>query len=459
MQQPSTTPDPATPAPAPAPAPTLFARILDDLTHIEHRSDAALRGPRLTMLAITALVVVFLVWAAWFTIDELVRAEGRLIPPQRVQAVQSAEGGIVAEVRVADGDAVRAGQTLLTLDGSSAQADLAESQRPYLASLAALTRLDAELQNQPVRFPPELSAHGDIRENELKAAEASRAEISNTLATVDQKAEQRRQSLQRARAELRQRSTEERLMAEEMTILRPLVPAVVSRAEWLSKEREWLAVQGAIEGLTHQVAEHESGLRELQAERARTLAAYRTRLVKEAGEHQSQVAIRQARAVARRAQVARTEVTAPVDGVVKQLHARAVGQVVQPGATLLDLVPHSEQLTVEARVTPADVGFVALGQPARVKVATYDFAIYGAMNGVVESISADTLSDRENPQAPPYYRVTVAVRDPLRDRQGQPLALTPGMTVSLDIVTGQRSVLTYLFKPLVRGMNQALGEK
>ncbi len=437
----------------------LCARLLDDLTHIDTRGDAALRGPRMTMMAVTALLVVFLAWAALFTIDELVRGEGKLIPPQRVQSVQNLEGGIVSAVLVREGEAVRQGQALVVLDRTTAQADLAESHGPYLSSLAALARLQAELEGRPVRFPAELDDHAAIRQNELKATEANRQEIGNTLAALDQQAEQRRQALERARSELATKRRDEQMISEEMAILRPLVPAVVPRSEWLTKEREWLSVRGAIESLQHQAAEQMGALRQVQAERERSLATHRARLIKEAGEHQTQVTVRAARSVARQAQISRTEVVAPADGVVKQIHARTVGQVVSPAGVLLDLVPQSDQLTVEARITPADVGFLQVGQPVKVKVATYDFAVYGAMDGVVESISADTLQDRDNAQAQPYYRVNVAVQAGPKGKDGQALPLTPGMTVSVDIVTGRKTVLTYLFKPLVRGMNQALGEK
>ena len=438
---------------------TLAARLLDDLTQVDTRGDAALRGPRMTMLTVIALVLAFLVWAALFTIDELVRGEGRLIPPQRVQSVQNLEGGIVAAVLVREGEAVRQGQALVVLDRTTAQADLAESQGPYLSSLAALARLQAELEGRPVHFPAELEGHAAIRQNELKATEASRQEIGKSLAALDQQAEQRSQALERARNELATKRQDEKFIVEEMDILRPLVPAVVPRSEWLNKEREWLAVRGAMESLQHQVAEQLGALRQVQAERDRTLATHRGRLLKEAGEHQTQVTVRAARSVARQAQITRTEVVAPASGVVKQIHARTVGQVVSPAGVLLDLVPQSDQLTVEARIPPADVGFLQIGQPVRVKVATYDFAVYGAMDGVVESISADTLQDRETPQSQPYYRVNIAVKDGLQGKDGQALMLTPGMTVSVDIVTGQKTVLNYLFKPLVRGMNQALGEK
>ncbi len=438
---------------------TLAGRLLDDLTQVDTRGDAALRGPRMTMVAVMALVTIFLVWATLFTIDELVRGEGRLIPPQRVQSVQNLEGGIVAAVLVREGEAVVQGQALVVLDQTTAQADLAESQGPYLSSLAALARLQAELEGRPVRFPAELNDHPAIRLNELKASEASRQEIGNALSALDQQAAQRSQALERARSELATKRQDDKLISEEMTILRPLVPEIVPRSEWLAKERDWRSVQGAIESLQHQVAEQQGALRQVQAERERTLAAHRGRLLKEIGEHQTQVTVRSARSAARQAQISRTEVVAPASGVVKQIHARTIGQVVAPAGVLLDLVPQSDQLTVEARITPADVGFLRVGQPVKVKVATYDFAVYGAMDGVVDSISADTLQDRENPQAQPYYRVNIAVQKGLHGKDGQSLSLTPGMTVSVDIVTGRKTVLSYLFKPLVRGMNQALGEK
>lgn len=468
-----TTPD-AGPAPAPVPASgdaaprrrrlrertqAFAGRLLDDLARIDHRSDAALHGPRLTLATIAALVLAFLLWAAWFPLDELVRAEGRLIPPQRVMSVQSAEAGVVAAVAVDDGAHVRAGQTLVVLDDRNVRADLAEAREPYLTGLATLARLEAALQGTPVRFPAALDGHAAIRRAALEAAASERAVLEGTLAAIDGRIAQRRAQRQATQTEWRQRMAEQRLLGEQRETLRPLVPGVVSQSEWLAREREWIALQGAIDTLSLHLVEHDSALRELQAERARAQAEQRAQWAREAATLRPQIEMHRARLQARQAQVGRTEVTAPVDGVVKQLHVRVAGQVVPAGAPVLDLVPASDHLLVEARVSPADVGFVTRGQAVRVKVSAYDFAVHGAMDGVVEDISADTLTDREAPQLPPHYRVMVVVREPLRDRQGRALPLTPGMTVSLDIVTGQRRLLTYLMKPLARGWNQALGER
>jgi HlyD family type I secretion membrane fusion protein len=157
-------------------------------------------------------------------------------------------------------------------------------------------------------------------------------------------------------------------------------------------------------------------------------------------------------------QITLQDINLPVT-VVRQLYARTPGQAVSPGAPLLDLVPESQQLVVEAQIAPGDVGFLHPGQKTRIKVSAYDFAVYGALDGQIQRISADTVVDKDSRDPRPHYLVTIAAPNALLDRTGQPLALAPGMTASVDIVTGRRTVLTYLFKPLVRGMSQALRER
>lgn len=421
--------------------------------------DPHLNAPRAMLLTVVALIASFLAWAAWFELDELVRGEARLLPPQRLQTVQHLEGGILAELRVAEGDTVRKGQTLLLLDTKGSVSELAEVQRPWLQAMAELARIDAELHARALRLPPALAEHPDLQAQAQRKLAANRAEQQQVNNSLEQAIAQRQQAWQRLRAELALGSRELQLMQQEVELLRPLAPAVVPTAELLRRERELLAKEGAQNALAHQVNEAASALRQAVAERDKAQASYRAALLKEASEHQSRLDVLGARTHEKADRLARASVQAPADGVVRQVYARTPGQVVAPGAPLLDLVPESEQLIVEAQIAPGDVGFLHPGQKARIKVSAYDFAVYGALDGEIQRISADTVIDKESRDQRPHYLVTIAARNALRDPAGQPLTLAPGMTASVDIVTGRRTVLTYLFKPLVRGMNQALRER
>lgn len=421
--------------------------------------DQHLTAPRAMLLTIVAVIVSFLVWAAWFELDELVRGEARLLPPQRLQTVQHLEGGILAELRVNEGDTVRKGQVLLLLDTKGSLSELAEVKRPWLQAMAELARIDAELNGGPLRLTPQLNGHPEIRRQAEHKLAANRAEQGHAQSSLNQAIEQRQQAWQRLRADLTLGTRELQLMRQEMELLRPLAPNILAPTELLRKERELIAKEAAQSALSHQVAEAASALRQALAERDKTLATYRAALLKEASEHQAHLDVLAARTTEKADRLARASVVAPADGVVRQVFARTPGQVIAPGAPLLDLVPESDGLIVEAQIAPGDVGFLHPGQTARIKVSAYDFAVYGALDGQIQRISADTVIDKDSRDPKAHYLVTIAAANALRDRNGQPLALAPGMTASVDIVTGRRTVLTYLFKPLVRGMNQALRER
>jgi len=422
-------------------------------------ADPHLALPRAMLLTILALLLSFLAWAAWFELDELVRGEARLLPPQRLQTVQHLEGGILAELRVNEGDTVRKGQVLMLLDTKGSLSELAEVQRPWLQAMAELARIDAELQSRALRLPPALDRHTELREQTLRKLAANRAEQQHVQNSLEQLIQQRQQAWQRLRADLTLGARELQLLQQEMDLLRPLAPAVIAPAELLRRERELIAKETSQSALTHQVMEAAGALRQAMAERDKAQATYRATLLKEASEHQARLDVLGTRTTEKTDRLARASVVAPADGVVRQVYTRTPGQVVSPGAPLLDLVPESDRLIVEAQVAPGDVGFLHPGQKARIKVSAYDFAVYGALDGEIQRISADTVIDKDSRDPRPHYLVTIAAPNALLDRTGQPLALAPGMTASVDIVTGRRTVLTYLFKPLVRGMSQALRER
>lgn len=434
-------------------------RWLRDLRAAKTEPPSHLGAPRAMLLTIVVLIASFLAWAAWFELDELVRGEARLLPPQRLQTVQHLEGGLLVELRVAEGDAVRKGQVLMLLDTKGSLSELAEVKRPWLQAMAELARIDAELNGGPLRLTPQLNEHPELRRQTEHKLAANRAEQQHVQSGLNQAIEQRQQAWQRLRADLSLGTRELQLLRQEMDLLRPLAPNVLAPAELLRRERELIAKEASQSALSHQVMEAASALRQALAERDKTQATHRAALLKERAEHQSHLDVLSARTSEKTDRLARASVLAPADGVVRQVYARTPGQVVSPGAPLLDLVPESDQLIVEAQVAPGDVGFLHPGQKARIKVSAYDFAVYGALDGEIQRISADTVIDKDSRDPRPHYLVTIAAANALRDRHGQPLALAPGMTASVDIVTGRRTVLTYLFKPLVRGMSQALRER
>lgn len=401
--------------------------------------------------------VTFLLWAAFFEIDELTRGEGKVIPSRRIQTVQNLEGGIVSEIRVREGDTVRKGDVLLRLDGKLAMADFEETRMRYLSDLAAAGRLEAEQADREPHFSPELKSEPALCAREWALWKANRGELRSGLEGFDRQLAQRREQLLRVQGELILRREESALLANELSLLEPLLTeGAMSEAEMLRRRREHTSVRVAVHALERQLPELEMQLAQISADRRRYLEAARARSARELAERRAQIDMLVSRLDSRGDRLRRTEVAAPMDGVVKQVLVTTVGAVAQPGAPLVELVPSEEALLVEVRVPPGDIGFVAPGQKAVLKVAAYDYAIYGGLEGRVDVVSADTMTERDGRE---FYRVLVSTSEMLRDRAGRPLPIAPGMTVSADVVTGRKSVLTYLFKPIVRGFKESFHER
>jgi adhesin transport system membrane fusion protein len=305
-------------------------------------------------------------------------------------------------------------------------------------------------------FPPALNDQPQIRSDELAAYRSNRAELQAALTGLDEVGRQKSEQLQRARDELAMRRNEADLLSRELDIVRPLVPAVIAETEVLRKERDLLNVRSAVAAQEHAIGELTSAIAQTRADRAKAEGDYRARLQKELAERRADADVYAPRSVARAEKVARSRLVSPVDGVVKQLYFRHPGQVVPPAGVVLDVVPTEDALQIEARILPGDVGFLRTGQRVRVKVSSFDFSIYGALDGTVRNISADTVQEKDGKE---FYVVQIALEGALKEKSGRPLQLVPGMQVNVDIVTGSRTVLTYLLKPIVRGLSQSFTER
>ncbi|GAA4348757.1 HlyD family type I secretion periplasmic adaptor subunit [Variovorax defluvii] len=418
--------------------------------------DPGTRAVRLLTWAVAIFVLLVLAWAAMFHIEEITRGQGKLIPAGRVQAVQNQDGGVLSAIHVHEGANVKAGQVLAEFDSKSLEADFAEPRRRWLQGLAAIARIEGELEARPPVFPPPLDEEPQIRADERAGWATNRAEIEATLASFDEAGRQKAEQLERVRKELALRRNEADLLEKELAILRPLVPAVIAETEVLRKERELLNVRSAVVQQEHGLVEQVSAVAQNRADRAKALGDYRARLQRELADRRAEVDINAPKSVARADRVSRSRVVAPIDGVVKMVYFRHPGQVVPPGGVVLDIVPSRDELQIEARILPGDVGFLRKGQQVRVKVSTFDFAVYGALDGQVREISADSVQEKDGKE---FYVVQIALQGDLKDKSGKPLPLVPGMQVNVDIVTGSRTVLTYLFKPIVRGLNQSFTER
>jgi membrane fusion protein, adhesin transport system len=366
-------------------------------------------------------VVAFAVWANWARIDQVSRAQGSVIPSDRVQIVQSADGGVVKEILVKAGDKVTRGQLLVRLDRVKIAAAVEESRAKEAALRAQLARLEAELYDKPLAFTAELKAYPELTANQRLLYEKRRAALQGELKTLE--------SLYK-------------LASEELKMNEPLLKTGdVSRAEVLRLQRQVADLEGQISTKRNRY------LQELQTDQAKAQEELNT--------------IDQTRRQ-REDQLAYTDLTAPVDGIVKNVRLTTVGAVLRAGDEMLQIVPTGDELIVEAKVKPADIGFIRRGQSAGVKFDAYDYSIYGSASGTVTYVSPDTLSEQaEKASEQTFYRVHVAVdASRMRPRRpGEKIELQPGMVATVEIKTGDSTVMHYLLKPLVKTLGESLGER
>jgi adhesin transport system membrane fusion protein len=405
----------------------------------------------------TAVVVVLalIVWAALAHVDEVTRGEGKVIPSRQLQLVQSFDGGVVSEILVREGQVVEKDQLLLKIDETRATSGVRESAATGFALRARLARLRALAEGAPF-LPPQGGSDEEKRsvDEERRLYESRLSELNTLLAINGQQIQQRQQELSEARA---RKSSAERsldLTQQELSKTRPLLASgAVSEVDILRLERELSRARGESEQTSAQIARVQSAIIESQRKLQETELTFRNEARKEMSEVIGKLNALNEGAVALVDKVDKSQIKSPVRGRVQRLLANTVGGVVQPGKDIVEIVPLDDALVLEARVQPKEIAFIAPGQAATVKFSAYDFSIYGGMAAEVENISPDTVIDERGNA---FYLVRVrTVGAKFNDK----LPIIPGMTAEVDILTGNKSVLSYLLKPVLKAKAYALRER
>lgn len=408
---------------------------------------------------VMAVIAAFFGWAAFAQLDEVSSAGGEVIPIAKVKVVQHLEGGIIADLEVVEGAAVKQGQVLVQLALGGARASREELQVQLDAHILTRERLKAEIADAAPAFPKDVAE----RRPELALAEsatldARRAEMHGRLGVARQKVTQR--ELEIKELEARQHGVEAnlRLGRERLRLSGDLLRSgLTPRMEHLEIQREIESLTGESKVLEQTVPRAKAALAESRAFLEEEREGFRRRAVEELSKNELLLARVQETLTEASDRVRRTEIRSPIDGIVKNMRFHTLGGVVRPGEPIMEIVPVGDALVVEARLNPVDRGYVQAGQKAVVKISTYDFVRYGGLDGVVERIAADTNTDPATGQ--PYYVVIVrTAKTFLGDKEGE-FPITPGMQATVDIHTGSRSVLNYLVKPVLKLRNEAFRER
>lgn len=377
----------------------------DDLLG-ELKSETHYTGAVRLITISAALILISLVWAWFGVLDEVSTGTGKVIPSSRDQVLQSLEGGILTELYVHEGDRVKAGQVVARLDATRSQSSVGESAARYRAALAAASRLRAEVNDDPLTFPNELKAYPDLIASETRLYKTKRAQLTDST---------------------RQFNESLALANKELAITQKLAKTgAASSVEVLRLQRDKSDLELKLTDM-----------------RSQYYVQAREELAKASAEADSLAEVIKGREDT----VTRLTIRSPMNGIVKNIKVSTVGGVIPPNGELMNIVPLNDRLLIEARLSPRDIAFIHPGQRAVVKISAYDYAIYGGMNGVVESISPDTIQDEVKPEIY-YYRVFIRTdNDYVQNKAGKRYSISPGMVSTVDIKTGEKTIMDYLVKP------------
>ncbi|MBW8192071.1 HlyD family type I secretion periplasmic adaptor subunit [Neiella marina] len=431
-------------------------------------------GARQMVWASLAFVIVAIVWAAFAEVDEVSVGMGKVIPSQHLQVIQNLEGGIVDEIFITEGQAVSAGEPLLRLDDTQFRSDFREKNQAYDNHRVVIARLKDEIASAAVVADGSLgtdSASSLSEENLERLAEelpelVTREKVVlggrlngmlSALEVVDEQYAQSESDLEALQGKLDSLKMSYSLSQQEVALMKPLVEeGVVSQIEFLQKLREENNLKGDMNAARLAIPKAEKAMNESLEKRQELASKFRSESLRELSKIEAELRQLQESRVGLQDKVVRTLVRSPVNGTIQTLNINTVGGVVQPGMNLVEIVPIDGRLLVEARIKPEDIAFIRNGLDALVKFTAYDFAIYGGLTGKVVHVSPDTIVDEEGVS---YYLVRVETDKSFLGQEAQPLPIITGMMTSVDIMTGKKSVLDYLLKPITRARANALRER
>lgn len=383
-----------------------FPRVVDESWQYGGEDEVRLSGAKTVVKVMALLIVVGLIWAYFAILDEVSTGDGKVVPISKEQVIQSLEGGIVSKLMVHENQVVERGQLIAQFDPTITESGVGESAATYRAALASSARLTSEVNQTPLTFPQELDAYPDLIAAETRLYEARQHNLKETLQWIDESLALTRQELE---------------VNEDLSKIGAASSVEIIR---LKRERAELELK-KVETSTQYVVEAREQLAKANAEVSSLISVIK----------------------GRSDSLARLTLRSPVRGIVKNIEVSTIGGVVPPNGKLMDIIPLGDQLMIEARILPRDIAFIHPDQRATVKITAYDYAIYGGLEGKVITISPDTIQDEVDPEIY-YYRVFVKTeKDALENHSGKIFPISPGMVATVDIHTGQKSVMDYLLKP------------
>jgi adhesin transport system membrane fusion protein len=409
-------------------------------------------GARMIIVASAIAFAFFLVWASLAQVDEVTRGEGKVIPSSKLQIITAADPATVSELFVRSGQRVHKGQLLARLDNPESASQLGQLQAETESLQARAARLTEEGMGKDV------ACQGGDCAGEEALREARESALRSKVAATNATADQARRDAAEAAATISSLQSTLQLAQHQVQMMAPLAAKhIVPQTDLLEKQREVVDIQGRIAAAREQQGKAMAAVREAQAQASQATYEFKQQALDERSQVKAKIAVNEQSLRGAEGKFNRTEIRSPVDGVVNDVQVTTIGSYVQPGQKIMEVVPLGDKLLVETRVRPGDIAFIKVGDRALVKVTAYDFSIYGGLDGKVVQVSADSIYDEKEKEA--YFTVIVETDKSYLMASGHPLPITPGMMTNTQIITGWKSVLTYLLKPVLKARSEALRER
>lgn len=434
----------------------------DDAEFMSEVSAATLESAHRAGHSLLVLSLAFFLVAGWWayvtSLDEVTRGEGKVIPSSKIQVIQNLEGGILDDVLVTEGQIVEKGQVLLKIDDTRFSSSVRETELKYYELLARSTRLKAESDGVDFIVPEEvISTNPTLAANERALYLSRQRELKSAIEVLELQQAQRRQELIERRAKQSQLIEGYELSNKELKMSEPLVDlGVISEVEVLRLRRTVNQLYGEMEANRLAIPRTQSALNEAQQKVIEQTIQFKTDAASQFSEVNAELSRTRETIFSAKDRVTRTHVRSPLKGTIKQLKINTVGGIIQPGMDLLEIVPIEDNLLIEAKIRPSDIAFLRPGQEAMVKLTAYDFSIYGGLPAKLERISADTIKDEKDES---FYLIYLRTDKNYIFHKNVKLNIIPGMTTTVDILTGKKTVFDYLLKPILKAKNEALRER
>jgi len=427
--------------------------------------------PRLKIDILFGFIIVLLVfvilWASFTEIDELAKGDGKVIPSSKIQSIQSLDGGLIEEILVKTGERVLKDQALMKIDTTRFQASLEENKESYNQWLAMRVRLEIEANLDLNSEIPSLVFSNKIKEISKEYVKSEEnlfknrvAQLKNTLEVFDSQIKQKEQELTEIEEKMKQLDVKLKLVKVERETIKNMVQSgLKSKVDLITIEKEYQQLIGDITSSSLSIPRSNYAIKESKNKRAEKISEFKTDASKELQRISVEIKKSEARMVSDTDKIEKTVIKSSVDGIVKEIYMNTIGGVVKSGISLMDIIPESDNLLVEAKIDPKDIAFINPSQHVIVKITAYDFSIYGGLKGEIVEISADSIVDKESKDQKSFYKVVVKTNKNYLEKNGVKLPIIPGMIASVDIVTGKKSIMDFILKPILKIKQNSLHEK